>query len=60
MRVPLFVCVRVYALRIVSRNKILHFKNTFIIIIIYGVNAEGYVNVVVVKMFVQHSEFNSY
>ena len=28
------VCVRVYALRIVSTDKILHFKNTVIIIII--------------------------
>ena len=28
------VCVRVYALRIVSRDKIFHFKNTVIIIII--------------------------
>ena len=27
------VCVRVYALRIVARDNILHFKNTFIIII---------------------------
>ena len=27
MRVPLSVCVRVYALRIVSRDKILRFKN---------------------------------
>ena len=27
-------CVRAYALRIVSRDKILRFKNTFIIIII--------------------------
>ena len=49
MRVPLYVCVcvcvcvcvsvcvsvHVYALRIVSRDKILRFKNTFIIIIIY-------------------------
>ena len=26
------VCVHVYALRIVSRDKILHFTNTFIII----------------------------
>ena len=28
------MCVLVYALRIVSRDKILHFTNTFIIIII--------------------------
>ena len=33
------VCVRVYALRIVSTDKILHFKNTVIIIITCSENA---------------------
>ena len=41
MQVPLYVCVCVCVcmLRIVSRDKVLHFKNTSIIIIIILTNA---------------------